>query len=32
MHLQFDACVTMTNKLVRRVILTFGFYVNHEMR
>jgi hypothetical protein len=32
MHLQFDACVTMTYKLVRSVILTFGLYVNYEMR
>jgi hypothetical protein len=32
MHLQFDACVIMTYKLVSSVILTFGFYANHEMR
>jgi hypothetical protein len=32
MHLQFDACETMTYKLVRSVILTFGLYVNYEMR
>jgi hypothetical protein len=32
MHLQFDACVSMTYQLVRSVILTFGLYVNHELR
>jgi hypothetical protein len=32
MHLQFDACVTMTYKLVRSVILTFELHVTHEMR